>query len=147
MCIRDRLGTVPVGLDQIEIGIGPLRIFIKRALVRVGRQGIEIEVGFLDVLAVIALLIGQAEESFLEDRIDAVPQDGRKAEAALAVREPQETCLLYTSQRLKKPKRPTRPLRPRLKRNRSIERASSARWSHCSAERVTISTNIKSIPM
>ena len=46
---------------------------------------IEIEVVLLDVLAVVALTVGQAEEALLEDRVLAVPQGQRQAQALLVV--------------------------------------------------------------
>src|SRR6516164_1437285 len=49
------------------------------------RRGVEVEVIFLDILAMVALVTGQAEGALLEDRIDAVPQRERQAEALLAV--------------------------------------------------------------
>src|SRR5204863_3156772 len=39
----------------------------------------------LDVLAVVALLVGQAEEALLEDRVFAVPEGQGEAQAAFAV--------------------------------------------------------------
>ena len=50
-----------------------------------GRRAVEVEVVLLDVLAVIALAVGQAEEAFLEDRIFAVPQGQGEAEPLLVV--------------------------------------------------------------
>ena len=46
---------------------------------------VEVEVVLLDVLAVVALAVGQAEEPLLEDRILAVPQRQREAEPLLVV--------------------------------------------------------------
>ena len=43
---------------------------------------VEVEVVLLDVLAVIALAVGEAEEPLLEDRVAAVPQREREAQAA-----------------------------------------------------------------
>ena len=45
----------------------------------VGRA-VEVEVVLLDVLAVVALAVGEAEQPFLQDRILAVPQREREAE-------------------------------------------------------------------
>src|SRR6516165_6763472 len=50
-----------------------------------GRRGVEIEVIFLDILSMVALVAGQAEGALLQDWIDAVPQRERQAEALLAV--------------------------------------------------------------
>src|SRR5262249_36350919 len=49
--------------------------------VGVGRRAVEIEVVFLDVLAVIALTVGDAEQTLLQDGIDAVPERQGEAES------------------------------------------------------------------
>src|SRR5262249_23161175 len=46
---------------------------------------VEVEVVFLDVLAVIAFAVGQPEQAFLEDGVLAVPQGQRKAEPLMLV--------------------------------------------------------------
>ena len=50
-----------------------------------GRRAVEVEVVLLDVLAVVALAVGQPEQAFLEDRVLAVPQGQREAEPLLVV--------------------------------------------------------------
>src|SRR5581483_36795 len=47
----------------------------------------------LDVLAMVPLGAGEAEEPLLEDRVAAVPQSQREADAALAVADPQQAIL------------------------------------------------------
>jgi hypothetical protein len=54
-----------------------------------GRGGVEVEPGFLDVLAVIAFGVGEAEEAFLEDRVAAVPKGWGEAQPALTVGKPE----------------------------------------------------------
>jgi hypothetical protein len=61
-----------------------------------GWRAIEVEVILLDVLAVIALAIGQAKKAFLYDRIFAVPQRHRKAQQLLIVRYSGEPVLAPT---------------------------------------------------
>src|SRR4051812_26820136 len=51
-----------------------------------GSASNQIEVVLLDVLAVVAFAVRQAEQAFLEDRILAVPQRERKAQELLVVR-------------------------------------------------------------
>jgi hypothetical protein len=46
----------------------------------VGRRRVEIEVVLLDVLAVIAFAVGEAEQTFLENGIASVPEREREAE-------------------------------------------------------------------
>ena len=60
-------------LDQAGIRELGLWIFVEHAHVSVARHAIEIVVELLDILAVIAFRIGQAEQPLLEDRIAAVP--------------------------------------------------------------------------
>ena len=55
---------------------------------------VEVEVALLDVLAVIALVAGQAEEPLLQDRIAAVPQRDREADALMAVGDAAEAVLV-----------------------------------------------------
>src|SRR5262249_39509619 len=55
--------------------------------------GVEIEVAFLAVLAMIAFRAGQTKQALLEDRILAVPQRQGKAQAALPVADPQQAVL------------------------------------------------------
>ena len=73
------------GLDQVGIGKRRLRILVEVLHVRVRRRRVEVEVVFLDVLAVIALAVGQAEQPLLENRVLAVPQGQREAEPLLVV--------------------------------------------------------------
>ena len=49
------------------------------------RRTVEVEVVLLDILAVIALAVGQAEQALLEDRVAAVPQREGKAQTLLLV--------------------------------------------------------------
>jgi hypothetical protein len=53
----------------------------------VGRCAVEVVIVLLDVLAVIALAVGQAEQPLLEDRVLAVPQGNRKAQPLVVVAE------------------------------------------------------------
>ena len=61
-------------------GIGALRILVEALHVRVARDVVEVEVVLLHVLAVIALVAGEAEQPLLEDRVRAVPQREREAQ-------------------------------------------------------------------
>ena len=83
------------GVDQLELGLrcgrgarfsstssaygnARLRVLVEHPHVRVRRRAVEVEVVLLDVLAVVALGAGQAEEPLLEDRVAAVPQRSAK---------------------------------------------------------------------
>ena len=74
-----------VRLHQVGVGIGRLRVLVEVLHVRVGRRAVEVEVVFLNVLAVVPLAVGQSEQPLLEDRVLPVPQRQRKAEALLVV--------------------------------------------------------------
>jgi hypothetical protein len=50
-----------------------------------GRRGVEVEVVFFHVLAVVPLAVRKAEKPLFEDGILAVPQGQRKAEPLLVI--------------------------------------------------------------
>jgi hypothetical protein len=51
----------------------------------VGRCGVQVVVALLDVLAVVPLAVGEAEEALLEDGVTLVPEREREAEALALV--------------------------------------------------------------
>ena len=57
------------------------------------RRRIKVVIEFLDVLAVIALAVGEAEEAFLQDRVALVPQRERQTQFLLMVGESRDTVL------------------------------------------------------
>src|SRR5437660_264134 len=57
------------------------------------RRTVEVEVTLLDVLAVVALAIGQAEQALFQDRVGRVPQRQREAQPALAVGDAEQAIL------------------------------------------------------
>ena len=57
------------------------------------RRRVEVPVGLLDVLAVVALVAAQAEQALLENRVDAVPEGDREVQPALVVADPQQAVL------------------------------------------------------
>jgi hypothetical protein len=59
----------------------------------VSRRAVEVEVVLLDVLAVVSLAVGQAEQPLLEDRVLAVPQGEGKAQPLVVVAETREAIL------------------------------------------------------
>ena len=74
-------------------GIRRLRVLVEILHVRVRRRAVEVEVVLLDVLAVVALAVGQAEQPLLEDRVLAVPEREREAEPLLVVGDAGEAVL------------------------------------------------------
>ena len=85
--------TGTIGVDQVAVGIGLLRIFVEELHVRMGGRAIEVEVVLLHILAVIALAVGQAEQALLEDRVLAVPQRQGKAQTLPVVAQPGDAVL------------------------------------------------------
>src|SRR5262249_24496587 len=69
------------GLDEVAVGEGGLGVLVEVLHVRVRRRAVEVEVVVLDVLAVVALAVGQPEQPLLEDGVLAVPQGQGEAEA------------------------------------------------------------------
>jgi hypothetical protein len=78
-------GTRAIGNDEFVVRECALRIFVEILQVRVRRCGIEIEVILLDVFAVIALSVRQAEQPFFQNRVGAVPEAERKTELLMIV--------------------------------------------------------------
>jgi hypothetical protein len=86
--------TAAVFLQQPAVGIFGLRIFVEIAQHAVAGGGVEVEVVFLHILAVIALIAGKTEGAFLEDWIAAVPQGQRETQPLLLVANPAQTILI-----------------------------------------------------
>ena len=84
--LRLTAAAAAVLLDELGVGKRALRILVEHLQVGVRRRGVEVVVKLLDVLAVVALAVGQAEEAFLEDGIVAVPEGERQAEPLLVDR-------------------------------------------------------------
>ena len=60
------LAARPVGGEQVVVGELALRVLVEHLQVRRRRRRVEVVVALLDVLAVVALGVGQAEEPLLE---------------------------------------------------------------------------------
>src|SRR5207249_57608 len=90
-----RLGsaTPRILLHQPLVGECRLWILVEELHVGMRRRRVEIEIVFLDVLAVIALWSGEAEEALLEDGVVPVPQRQREAEPLVVVRDASDTVL------------------------------------------------------
>src|SRR5215469_11920781 len=74
-----------VFVDQSFVGELGLRILVQHAHVAVCGGRIKIEVALLHVLAVVALIPGQAKEALLEDRIAPVPERETETHQLVAV--------------------------------------------------------------
>src|SRR5262249_13377650 len=75
----------PARLHEVAVGIRPLRVLVEVLHVRVRRRAVEVEVILLDVLAVVALAIGQPKQALLEDRVRTVPQGDGETQPLLVV--------------------------------------------------------------
>jgi hypothetical protein len=91
--LRPAPAATVVLLDQVRVRELPLRILVEHLQEGVRRRGVEVVVQLLDVLAVVALGVGQAEEAFLEDGVAAVPQGERQAQALAVVADAGEAVL------------------------------------------------------
>ena len=70
-----------------------MRIFVEILHVRVSGCAVEVEVVFLDVLAVVAFAIGEAEKPFFKDGIVAVPERQCEAQHSVTVGNSRQTVL------------------------------------------------------
>src|SRR6185295_13829885 len=77
--------AAPVLVDEPRVREWLLRVLVEGFQVRVRRRRVQVVVALLDVLAVVALAVGQPEQALLEDWIAAVPQRQREAEDLLVV--------------------------------------------------------------
>src|SRR5713226_2953083 len=84
----------PVFFQQLSIGKGTLRIFVKKLHVRVRRRAVKVEVILLHVLAVIAFITSKAEETFFEDGISVVPKCEPEADELVTVANRGEAILV-----------------------------------------------------
>ena len=83
--------AVSIRLDQIEIGICRLRIFVQVLHVRVRRRAVEIKVVFLNVFAVVGLAVGEPERAFFENWIFTIPQGHAKTQQLLVITDASKT--------------------------------------------------------
>ena len=54
------------------------------------RRGVEVEIALFDVLTVISFVTGEAEQTFLQNRINTIPQGQAEAESTLPIREAEQ---------------------------------------------------------
>src|ERR1700689_2069355 len=88
--------ALAVGLDDVVVRRGALRILVEVLHVGVRGSAVAVEVVLLYVLAMITFAVGQAEKPLLKDRIFAVPQRNREAQHAVDVANPGQTVLAPT---------------------------------------------------
>ncbi len=83
--LRLVLPASPVFFHQLPVGKFRLGILVEILHVRVRGRGVEVEVILLHVLAVIALVAGQAENPLFQDGIALVPQRQGETDVLLPV--------------------------------------------------------------
>ena len=83
----------PIGLDQVPVWKGLLRILVQILHVRVSRSAVQIIVVFLDIFAVIALTVGESEQAFLQDGVLAVPHGQGEAQQLLVIADASQPVL------------------------------------------------------
>ncbi len=71
-----------------------LRVLVQTLHVRVRRRAVQIEVTLLDVLAVVALRAGQAEQALFEERVAVVPEREPEADVLMAIADAGEAVLV-----------------------------------------------------
>src|SRR5215831_3341504 len=54
------------------------------------RRTVQVDVVLLDVLTVIGLAVGEAEQTFFQDRVPAIPESNREAELLLIIGDPRK---------------------------------------------------------
>jgi hypothetical protein len=74
-------------LNKIRIRKFRLRIFIEHFQVSLGGGGVQVVIELLAIFAVIALRIGEAKETFFEDRITPVPKGEGETEPLMVIAE------------------------------------------------------------
>ena len=87
------LAPAAVGGHQVPVRERPLRILVLALHVRMRRRAVQVEPVLLDVLAMVALAIVQAEHPLLENRVGAVPQRQRQAQPLALVADPGDPVL------------------------------------------------------
>ena len=73
-----------------------LRVLVEGLQIGSGGRGVQIEIALLHVFAVVSLMVGQAEQSFLQDWVPAVPEGRGEAETTLAIADAQQTIFSPT---------------------------------------------------
>src|SRR5262249_31451410 len=80
--------------EELFVRVRSLRVLVQVLHVGVGRRVVEVEIVLLDILAVVALAAGQAEQAFLEDGVLAVPQGQGEAEVLVTVTDAGQAILV-----------------------------------------------------
>ena len=88
-----RSGPFAIGADQVLVRVRRLRVLVEHPHVGVGRRAVEVEVVLLDVLAVVALRVGEPEQPLLQNRVAPVPKRKPEAQQLQVVADTREPVL------------------------------------------------------
>src|SRR5262249_19167003 len=89
-----RLAAAPVLGHELGVRVLGLWVHVAPAHPRVRRRRVEVPPVLLDVLAVVTLGAGEAEQPLLQDRVAAVPEREREAEVLPVVADAAEAVLV-----------------------------------------------------
>jgi hypothetical protein len=80
-------GPLAVFLPELFVREGLLRVLVQVFHVEMGGHIVEVVIEFLDILPVVALIIAQPKESFLEDMVLTVPEGDAETEVLVEIRD------------------------------------------------------------
>src|SRR5581483_3405003 len=92
--LRIEPAATRVPFPQRRIRKGGLRVLVEELHVAVRGRVVDVEVVLLDVLAVVAFFVREAEEALLQNRIVSVPERETKADGLMAIAESGEAVLV-----------------------------------------------------
>ena len=92
--LRLRPVALPVLLDKLRVRERLLRILVKHLHVGVRRGAVQIVVALLHVLAMVALVPVQTEQTLFQDGVLAVPQRNGEADILVAVTQAREAVFV-----------------------------------------------------
>jgi len=87
LVFRLELRPVTVLLDQLLVRVGCLGIVVAPVQPGVAGHGVHVPPAFLDILAVVALAVGQPEHPLLDDGVTPVPEREGEVQAVELVRD------------------------------------------------------------
>ncbi len=96
LVLRILAAAFRVLVPDLVVGERLVGVTIQRLQVRRGRRRVEVPVAFLDVLAVVALGTGEAEETLLEDGVALVPERQPETKPAFAIAQAEKAVLTPT---------------------------------------------------
>ena len=93
LVFRVLVAALVVLRDEMIVGVCRLRILVEHPHEGMGRCAVEVVIQLLHVLAVIAFLVGEAEQPLLDDRVLAVPEGEAETPAQVPFPKSREAVL------------------------------------------------------